>query len=618
MRTEIDRSAMWNTFQRLFSTLYIVRGRNQDRNNDNSNNNSLFRTQCFVDYNSMIVYPNGNLSDYVLIGSVRFPINKNPKTFVQIGQSSTSGKLQSRSNSTAAAAVGGAGVGAYGGSKLRGPLLKCLETVASSVALRLPVLFCGASGSGKRRTLYELASLTGNTMVEYSATTSTDSTDLLGSFEQSSVYISLCRGVRFLEKAALLLVELSLYHSSPLGRSHHRNSYESAEDNRDTPASQLISECLELVRLASLEAVTVEQDAAIQLDAGSHLFESLQKAYVHMTTVLESFTFDDIREAMRVVSVQNPSSSSFSSSSSRLEEQNKLIKNAKDSLQQARISIDKCHTYCTTKQADSAGFVWTDGLVVRALQEGWWLLIDNVNLCSASVLDRLNSLLEPNGSILLTECGLERHVKASENFRIFFTMDPSYGEISRAMRNRCVEVATVLEAQGRFGECLHEEILSKHVVPNGWSNEKISSIFDMYNAFSESIPGPEDALIINRSKSAQNNSRYSTERRGSCVGDRSDLKPTFHSFTRHLQARWLNWQSAKCTSDPTPRLNTESNPELSLSPSSSALILSEASRATSNSCSPNDLYRNVLSAPCVSSYLSQLICVRYFTNTYIL
>ncbi|KAJ2476468.1 AAA ATPase midasin, partial [Coemansia sp. RSA 2320] len=42
-------------------------------------------------------------------------------------------------------------------------------------------------------------------------------------------------------------------------------------------------------------------------------------------------------------------------------------------------------------------FEWVDGVLVEALIHGHWLLIDRANLCSASVLDRLNGLLEPNG-----------------------------------------------------------------------------------------------------------------------------------------------------------------------------------------------------------------------------
>jgi midasin len=89
-------------------------------------------------------------------------------------------------------------------------------------------------------------------------------------------------------------------------------------------------------------------------------------------------------------------------------------------------------------------FEWMDGVIVRALQTGQWLVLDNANMCNASVLDRLNSLLEPNGFLSINEhCGPggePRIVLPHPDFRIFLTMDPRYGELSRAMRNRAIEV----------------------------------------------------------------------------------------------------------------------------------------------------------------------------------
>ncbi|KAJ1335201.1 midasin [Microdochium nivale] len=89
-------------------------------------------------------------------------------------------------------------------------------------------------------------------------------------------------------------------------------------------------------------------------------------------------------------------------------------------------------------------FEWLDGIIVHALQKGEWLVLDNANLCSASVLDRLNSLLEPEGSLIINEhCGPNgepRIVKPHPDFRIFLTVDPRYGELSRAMRNRAIEI----------------------------------------------------------------------------------------------------------------------------------------------------------------------------------
>ncbi|KAK6953201.1 hypothetical protein Daesc_005501 [Daldinia eschscholtzii] len=89
-------------------------------------------------------------------------------------------------------------------------------------------------------------------------------------------------------------------------------------------------------------------------------------------------------------------------------------------------------------------FEWLDGIIVKALQKGDWLVLDNANLCSASVLDRLNSLLEPGGYLIINEhCGPNgepRIIKPHPDFRVFLTVDPRYGELSRAMRNRAIEI----------------------------------------------------------------------------------------------------------------------------------------------------------------------------------
>lgn len=72
----------------------------------------------------------------------------------------------------------------------------------------------------------------------------------------------------------------------------------------------------------------------------------------------------------------------------------------------------------------------------QSLQEGSWLLIDQINLCSPAVLDRLNGLLEPGGVLSIGERGVDNKgnipvIKAHKNFRLFLAMDPRYGEISR-------------------------------------------------------------------------------------------------------------------------------------------------------------------------------------------
>lgn len=107
--------------------------------------------------------------------------------------------------------------------------------------------------------------------------------------------------------------------------------------------------------------------------------------------------------------------------------------------------LDQCRSLMQPSTFDSrARFEWVDGILVKALKQGKWLILDNANLCSPSVLDRLNSLLEPNGFLNVNEHrnpdGSAQVVKAHPNFRLFMTMDPCHGELSRAMRNRSIEL----------------------------------------------------------------------------------------------------------------------------------------------------------------------------------
>ncbi|PBP24206.1 ATPase [Diplocarpon rosae] len=118
---------------------------------------------------------------------------------------------------------------------------------------------------------------------------------------------------------------------------------------------------------------------------------------------------------------------------------------AKTSLPDFENLAKTCSSFASRPMAvENARFEWVDGVLVKALEQGSWLVLDNANLCSASVLDRLNSLLEPNGFLSINEnCsqdGEPKIVKPHSEFRIFLTMDARFGELSRAMRNRAVEI----------------------------------------------------------------------------------------------------------------------------------------------------------------------------------
>jgi midasin (ATPase involved in ribosome maturation) len=86
--------------------------------------------------------------------------------------------------------------------------------------------------------------------------------------------------------------------------------------------------------------------------------------------------------------------------------------------------------YADTSVGCAGRFEWVDGVLVRAVKQGGWLLLDNANLCADSVLDRLNALLEPGGLLLLNESGVDHVVAPHPDFRLFFTADEQYGILS--------------------------------------------------------------------------------------------------------------------------------------------------------------------------------------------
>lgn len=90
-------------------------------------------------------------------------------------------------------------------------------------------------------------------------------------------------------------------------------------------------------------------------------------------------------------------------------------------------------------------FEWVDSKIVTAFKTGRIICLEHVNLCSSAILDRLNPMFETDGSLLLSEKGITASgepeiVRRHKHFNAFLTLDPKNGEISRAMRNRCIEL----------------------------------------------------------------------------------------------------------------------------------------------------------------------------------
>lgn len=87
---------------------------------------------------------------------------------------------------------------------------------------------------------------------------------------------------------------------------------------------------------------------------------------------------------------------------------------------------------------------WQDGPVVEALRQGWWIILDELNLAEPQIVERLNSVLEREPTLVLTEHDYRVYGNGGEpihaDFRVFATMNPAEyagrSTLSPAYRNR--------------------------------------------------------------------------------------------------------------------------------------------------------------------------------------
>ncbi|XP_059478111.1 midasin [Neocloeon triangulifer] len=259
-----------------------------------------------------------------------------------------------------------------------------LHSLAVCVHQKWLSILVGKAGSGKSSAVSLLAALTGQPLKVLAMNSSMDTTEILGGFEQTDFG-------RHLDELAVRVETLA-----------KRIVCQLLGEKSNLIAQRLLALWEHYLRTATanLEKRTVASE--------TQLFHKRAKLLAQILKQLEAFSTKAAQIGEQVQAVDQRA-------------------------QQAG--------------ALNAGgrFEWIDSLLVKCLRDGSWLLVENVNMCSAAVLDRLNALLEPGGCLTLGERGVNSEgvlhtVVPHPNFRLFFTMDPRNGEISRAMRNRGVEI----------------------------------------------------------------------------------------------------------------------------------------------------------------------------------
>jgi MoxR-like ATPase len=264
--------------------------------------------------------------------------------------------------------------------------LSTLECMMKAIEMKWLCILVGDSGSGKTSLVRLLSEITGNHLNEYTISSSADTSEFLGCWEQIDGAKTREELHEAVLKTARQCTELLIIHS----------------DSAATDAARSIMNATAL-----LGQKVYGVPAAQQTTLAEH-FENSKLLVEQISRVVENFSLDmQTGEVQEMLEVYDTSAASVN---------------------------------------EAGRFEWIDGNFLKAVEHGGWVLLDNVNLCEPTVLDRLNPLLETGGVLTVSEQGLVdgtvRKITPHPDFRIFMSMNPALGEISRAMRNRGLEVFT--------------------------------------------------------------------------------------------------------------------------------------------------------------------------------
>ena len=121
-------------------------------------------------------------------------------------------------------------------------------------------------------------------------------------------------------------------------------------------------------------------------------------------------------------------------------------------------------------------FIWQDGLLTKAIRNGYTFIAEEINFARPGVLSKLNSLLDENRQIDLPtgEC-----IKAHKNFRIIATCNIAYegtNRFNKALINR-------FELIHVFKELDRNEMIKVIMDRTGYKDiDKIVSVYNVYEA----------------------------------------------------------------------------------------------------------------------------------------
>jgi midasin len=276
-----------------------------------------------------------------------------------------------------------------------GHAMRHMERVAVAAVNAEPVLLVGETGTGKTTLVQEIASQVGAKLVVVNLSQQTDSSDLIGGF-------------RPLQPA--------------------------------DPVVGLLPVFVDLVRRTWQRGNNDEFLDRVVKMATKRRWQQLVKAF---RTAIKKTGLVEMPTAAPEVAVAETSTANGSTKKVK-----KMLTNLDTRLRgEWAAFVAQLNAAENTAVAAEGGFAFGffEGALLQAVREGWWLLLDEINLAPAEALERISGLLEEDdGSITVAERGDVDAIARHPNFRIFAAMNPATDagkrDLPGPLRNRFTEI----------------------------------------------------------------------------------------------------------------------------------------------------------------------------------
>lgn len=295
---------------------------------------------------------------------------------------------------------------------------RLLEQLIVSTNLKESVLLVGETGTGKTTIVQQLADTVGQNLIAINMSQQTESGDLLGGFkpiDSKSLAIPLLENFEHLFERTLSASKNARF-LSEIRKAFNRGSW-----------NRFVILLKEAVGIASRKVANKERTSETEQNSADG-----RKRRKHNENLQQAWTA--FGEALSTFEVQQ------------------------------------------TKSATSFTFAFVEGTLIRAVKNGDWVLLDEINLAAADTLESINSLLQDEGSIILSEKGDIDPITPHPNFRLFACMNPATDvgkrDLPSGIRSRFTELY-VQSPDGNMQDLL--AIIQKYIGGLTLEDDKASS-----------------------------------------------------------------------------------------------------------------------------------------------